>query len=117
MKPLIMFFCLLATLNLVACNGGESTTKVYTQTQQNGIDTLAKTDRGKQIFEQRCVVCHGIYGNARNENAANLQMSRIDSPAIVLTIDNGRGNMPMFKDAISDTDMAHLVAYVISLRK
>lgn len=117
MKPFIMSFCLLATLNLVACNGGGSTTKVYTQTQQNGTDTLAKTDRGKQIFEQRCVVCHGIYGNARNENAANLQMSRIDSPAIVLTIDNGRGNMPMFKDAISDTDMAHLVAYVISLRK
>ena len=102
---------------LSSCNGGGSTTPVYTQTQVNGVDTLANTSRGKKIFETRCVACHGIYGNARVENAANLQISRIDSPAIVLTIQNGRGNMPMFKDAMPDSDLAQLVSYVKSLRK
>lgn len=117
MKLLLRPFCILTLLLVAACNGGESTTNVYTNTKQSGVDTLAKTDRGKQIFEQRCVVCHGEYGNLRNENAANLQISRIDSGSIVYTINNGRGRMPMFSGAINDTDMAHLVAYVKSLRK
>lgn len=118
MKSLLIPFCVAAVLAIAACNGGESTTNsTYTQTVQNGVDTLARTDRGKQIFEQRCTVCHGEYGNLRNENAANLQISRIDSASIVMTINNGRGRMPSFAGAINDTDMNHLVAYVRSLRK
>lgn len=117
MKHLLTPACVLMLFIMGSCNGGESTTNDYTQTVKNGVDTLVSTTRGKEIFEQRCVVCHGEYGNLRNENAANLQMSRIDSASIVMTINNGRGRMPSFSGAINDTDMAHLVAYVRSLRK
>lgn len=99
---------------------GGSTTPVYTPTTQGGSEQsggLLKTEPGKEIFEQRCVACHGVYGNLRHENAANLQLSRLDSIGIVQTIQNGRNIMPAFKDAVPDSDIAKLEIYVKSLRR
>lgn len=99
---------------------GGSTTPVFTNTTKTGDQQsggLVKTTEGKEIFEQRCVACHGEFGNLRHENAANLQLSRLDSIGIVQTIQNGRNVMPPFKDAIPDTDIAKLEVYVKSLRR
>jgi mono/diheme cytochrome c family protein len=75
------------------------------------------TSRGEEIFQQRCIACHGPNGNYRNNNAADLQLSRLDSIGIVNTIKNGRSPMPMFDGVIPDSDMAQLVHYVESLRR
>ena len=81
-------------------------------------DGIVKTVRGKELFEQRCIACHGLSGNYRNNNAADLQLSRIDSMSIATTIRNGRGAMPLFsKDALPDYDVAQMELYVKTLRK
>ena len=80
----------------------------------NGID---KTVRGKELFQQRCIACHGLSGNYRNNNAADLSVSRIDSLSIVSTIRNGRGAMPISQAALSDSDIAQVELYVKTLRK
>ena len=107
-------------IGFAACTNRGSGVPTYTQTTPTGNNQsggIAKTTGGKEIFEQRCVACHGEYGNLRHENAANLQMSRLDSIGIVQTIQNGRNLMPPFKDAVPDSDIAKLAVYVKSLRK
>ncbi len=124
MKYTIVILAAIITIGfLFSCNGGGSV-GAYTSTGKNDTASntnntepgFAKTDRGREIFETRCIACHGQNGNACNDNAANLQMSVLDSLGMTQTIKNGRGAMPMFKDVIADTDMAHLVVYVKSLR-
>lgn len=113
--------CCAVVLFTASCSErGGSTTPVYTPTTQGGSEQsggLLKTDPGREIFEQRCTACHGEYGNLRHENAANLQLSRLDSIGIVQTIQNGRNIMPAFKDAIPDSDISKLEVYVKSLRR
>jgi mono/diheme cytochrome c family protein len=131
MKKKVLYAALII-LTLPACNsGGNSTVSAYTTTTDTSggakagskttIDTastvLAPTEPGKEIFQARCATCHGLDGNARNNNAANLQFTRLDSLSITQTIKNGKGSMPPFKDAIADSDIAHLAIYVKSLRQ
>jgi mono/diheme cytochrome c family protein len=75
------------------------------------------TARGQEIFRQRCMACHGINGNFRNNNAADLQLNKLDSIGIVTTIKNGKGAMPMFAGTLQDSDIAQLEMYVKTLRK
>ena len=80
-------------------------------------NAVPNTQAGEQVFHDRCIVCHGLYGNTRNENSADLQVSRIDSISIVQTVRNGIGRLPPFDGSIPDSEMASLVMFVKSLRK
>jgi mono/diheme cytochrome c family protein len=128
MKIVLISVC--AIILLSACNsGGNSSVPAYTTTtaertttagngaRESGTAVLASTEAGRVLFQQRCASCHGLDGNARNNNAANLQFTRLDSLSITQTIKNGRGTMPPFKDAIADSDIAHLAIYVKSIRQ
>ena len=93
MKRHIVISTLIITAALQACNGGGSVssytstgkpdTSSYTNNTEPG---FAKTGRGREIFQERCIACHGQGGNARKDNAANLQFSRLDSISITQTI-------------------------------
>jgi len=126
MKSGIIPFIVIITINLLlSCNGGNSSVPAYTpsgktDTSSNTGNTepaMAKTDCGREVFETRCMACHGQSGNARKDNSANLQFSRLDSIGITQAIKNGKGVMPAFKNAIADSDIGHLAVYVKSLRK
>lgn len=75
--------------------------------------------RGKQIFQDHCMQCHGMNGADGPENS-NLQKSTLSDQEITHTIRNGRdAGMPahtsdIFKDKAC---MNSLVEYVKSLRK
>ncbi len=112
-----LFFLLLPAAVMAACNNNGATTPVYTTASDTSAHDLVSTSRGKELFEQRCAACHGVYGNAKKEDAANLQLSRLDSIGIIHVVENGRGLMPMFKDAMPDSDLAYLEVYVKNLRK
>jgi mono/diheme cytochrome c family protein len=75
------------------------------------------TSRGQELFHQRCIACHGLSGERRNNNAADLSLSVLDSISIVNTIINGKGPMPMFDHSMPDSDLAQLELYVKTLRK
>ena len=102
---------------LANCNGGPaSPAQIYADTTyQHGSDKSVA--RGQEIFEERCLDCHGQDGDKRKDNAANLKVSRIDSISIAQRIINGKAPMPPFEHLFSDSDMAQLVLYVKSLRR
>jgi mono/diheme cytochrome c family protein len=112
-KKLIIAALAMLGLGFSACNNRGSTVQNYSN---DGNGNVASTARGQELFQAKCAACHGIDGSARNNNAANLQINRIDSISIIHTIQNGKGTMPPFKDAMPDSDMAALAVYVKSLR-
>ncbi len=82
-----------------------------------------RAQRGKELFVQNCVVCHGEDGKGNTMlGAPNLTDSvwlyGSSEAAITATITNGRTNqMPAFKDFLGDAKVHLLSAYVISLNK
>ena len=114
-----IIFVVMSILLLPGCNGAAgpaSPSSIYADTSyKRGTDI--STARGQEIFNERCSDCHGLNGDKRKDNAANLKVSRIDSLSIVQRIMNGKAPMPPFGRLFSDSDMAQLVLYVKSLRR
>jgi len=108
-------------VSINSCTNRGATTSVYTQesstdSAKTGGTGLVNTTRGKELFEQKCMACHGVKGDARNNNAVDLSMTRLDSLGIATTVLNGRNTMPPFKDAISNEDLSSIIVYVKTLR-
>ena len=106
---------------LAACTDRGPNAPMYTQAAEDDSTNklsggLENTQPGKELFRQKCMACHGVNGDARNNNAADLTMTRLDSLGIAYTVLNGRGTMPPFRGAIADSDLAHIIAYVRTLR-
>src|ERR1700743_2261732 len=118
-KVSLLYICITMLLIASSCsnsnNTGDNAAGNMDTTQPSTGVAIGKS-RGQDIFEQRCQACHGLNGDYRNNNAANLQKSRIDSISIINTIKNGKGAMPLFGHAIPDSDLAQVEMYVKSLR-
>ncbi|MCW3120635.1 MAG: hypothetical protein JWQ38_127 [Flavipsychrobacter sp.] len=125
MKNTLAIIAIVCIALFTACNDNSSSASgsaATTNADANGNagNTQAPTDatdRGRVLYQEKCMACHGMTGDAQSNNAANLPHSILDSLSITETIKNGRGTMPMFKDAIADSDIAHLTVYVKGLRK
>ena len=115
MRSASVLLGLIVIFSLAACNVNNTPPA----SNVPGTPELAQPagDRGRVVFQEKCAACHGLNGDAQSNNAANLPHSILDSLSITETIKNGRGTMPMFKDAVADSDIGHLVIYVKGLRK
>ncbi len=88
-----------STLSLViilcACNANIKPQGISGNDSSGNGEANLPNARGKELFEQRCIACHGVNGNYRNNNAANLRLTKLDNViGIVATTINGLGAMP-----------------------
>jgi cytochrome c6 len=73
---------------------------------------------GKEIYTDRCVVCHGPDGKLGASGAKDLTRSTMDSTEMVDVIKNGRNGMPrQARYFVTDQELANTIDYIISLRK
>ena len=72
---------------------------------------------GKEIYETKCIRCHGAEGIKGKWGATNLQTSRLDDKETIQIIQNGKRNMPSFKKKLSEEQINAVKEYVKSLRK
>ncbi len=89
--------------------------------------TAESTAKGKSIFEQRCMVCHGNDGKGTGALAASLdpkpanltsEMTRSHSDGdLFYKISKGRGAMPAWEMTIPEEDRWNVVNYIRSLSK
>ncbi|WP_442598653.1 outer membrane protein assembly factor BamB family protein [Neobacillus sp. D3-1R] len=77
-----------------------------------GVDTA----EGEKVYKNNCLACHGDAG-AGGHNGPNLQESKMDRDAIIKQVQNGKGQMPGFKDTLSEDEIKAVADYVLSLRK
>ncbi len=85
---------------------------------------IAKT---KEIFNARCVRCHGIDGKGETELGARLHVPDFTADAwpepgvtdadLASTIRTGRDEMPAFGKKLTRDEINHLIIYIHSLRK
>lgn len=85
---------------------------------------VASVERGKLLFAQHCLQCHGYWGEGNgivgltmNGRPANLlRLAGKQSPgAFAWKIAEGRGAMPSFRNSLSPNEIWHLVNFVESL--
>jgi mono/diheme cytochrome c family protein len=83
-------------------------------------------ERGRQLFEKNCAVCHGNRGRGDGPAAAGLpqrpeDLGRIAPPpvfpdgVVAYRIVNGVGMMPAFKSALGEMEIWDLLNFIRSL--
>ena len=84
----------------------------------------ASLDRGKKLFEQNCAICHGKQGRGDGAAAKNLKTkpTNLEERAghhsdgdFAWKIANGRGDMPGFKNQLSENQIWDLVNFIQNL--
>ena len=68
--------------------------------------------RGKAIYEQACLLCHGADGKGGHGVGAPLVSVR-DAAAVMQTVINGRDGMPTFKTSFTPDEIRDVSAYVV----
>jgi len=89
--------------------------------------TEASVTKGKSIFEQRCIICHGADAKGTGALAASLNPKPSDLTSehtrmhpdggLFFKISKGRGAMPAWETTISEEDRWNLINYIRSLSK
>jgi mono/diheme cytochrome c family protein len=88
------------------------------------VPVLAQSS-GKQIFKERCAMCHGQDGLASTPMAKMMHIPSFKSAALVKaptsqlisTTENGKGNMPSYKGKLTTAQIKDVVAYIRTLQK
>ncbi|WP_316633853.1 cytochrome c [uncultured Flavobacterium sp.] len=72
---------------------------------------------GKDVFEGKCVACHGIDGTKGKWGAINLQRSYLDDLEIFKVVSDGRRIMPSWKKKLTIEEIKSVILYIKTLRK
>lgn len=74
---------------------------------------------GQEIYEQRCVVCHGGNGDLGISDAADLSASTLSLEEVIYTVTNGSesGKMTPFKGILGEKDIDAVANYIETLKK
>lgn len=128
MKYIVGFVALLGMSLLIACGGKEasgstagSTTPAKEAAASSGGETsgsavVAGNRKGKLIFKQYCVACHGADGKLGISGAKDLSISTLDLAERINQVTNGKGLMTPYKDILSEDQIKAVCEYVEELR-
>ena len=73
--------------------------------------------KGKLIYKQYCVICHGADGKLAVSDAKDLSVSTIDLEERINQITNGKGLMTPYKDILSEDQIESVALYIEELRQ
>lgn len=72
--------------------------------------------KGKDIYESKCVRCHGKDGTRGMFGAKNLQKSTLNDDALYTMVREGRRIMPAWKEKLTPEQIQLVMSYVKNLR-
>ncbi len=76
-------------------------------------DVIASVS-GKEIFKDKCALCHGEDGKLGLSGAKDLSATQLQHVGIVEIITNGKNTMASYKDALSPQQIDAVAAYIES---
>ncbi|MGI9605462.1 MAG: c-type cytochrome [Acidimicrobiales bacterium] len=80
---------------------------------QSGTDDPAQLDAGQAVFESNCVGCHSADGSGSNTGRPLTDVaSENDRERHVMSVTDGRGNMPPFGGSLEADEIDAAVTYV-----
>ncbi len=83
--------------------------------------SMGEVDQGKQLYTNRCQLCHGVRGDGKSHAAAFLNSKpadftdpkfweKEDTKKIAETIENGKGEMPAFN--LKPEELKAIIDYI-----
>lgn len=67
---------------------------------------------GKEIFKDKCSVCHGDDGKKAENGAKDLSVTQLPHAGIVEIITNGKNTMAAYKDALTAEQIEAVASYI-----
>jgi len=81
----------------------------------------ASVERGKEIYESYCLVCHGENGGGQKDKGVDFSdpnfWAKESDEEVEEVIENGRGQMPAWKGTLSSDDIHSVVMYIKTFAK
>ena len=101
---------------------------IFTGPKRTVVDVNDKNSiaRGKVVFIKNCSACHGLEGKGDGPKASELSNQPANLSALarilpnytfVMQINEGRGEMPMWKDILTTQESWDVSNYIQSLKK
>jgi mono/diheme cytochrome c family protein len=109
------YWTALGIVALVWACGGNGTTSG--DAASSPATAAADAPDGKAIYKQRCVVCHGLYGDMGASGAHDLTASILSQEERITVITKGRGVMMPFEPILKPEEIAAVAAYSMELKK
>jgi len=72
------------------------------------------TVNGKEIFEDKCALCHGSDGKLGLSGAKDLSLTQLDHAGIAEIISNGKNAMASYKEVLTPGQIDALSSYIES---
>lgn len=69
---------------------------------------------GKEIFEEKCSLCHGNDGKLGMSGAKDLSLTQLNHPAIVSIITEGKNAMASYKTVLTTEQIEMVASYIES---
>ena len=101
---------ILAALSLLMITAAYGLGEVGKKHREKGAEVSANVIDGKEIYEAKCIVCHGGDGKAGLSGASDLSKTAISTDSIKNIILNGRNTM--VKVPITEEQAAAVAGYV-----
>ncbi len=85
--------------------------------------TYTPTDTVKKLYQQNCLVCHGVAGGGDGQAALGLKQpllafnSKVNVAKVSNLIADGKGQMPSWSGHLSSQQITQLANYVVYLAK
>lgn len=122
MKKLgIQSLFIIGIMGIVACGGDKKTTTSTSKPKTTASTSDGKADagnrKGKLVYKQYCVICHGADGKLAVSNATDLSTSTATMEDRINQITNGKGLMTPYKDILSQEQIKSVAEYLDELRK
>ena len=122
MKKLgIQSLFIIGIMGIVACGGDKKTTTSTSKPKTTASTSDGKADagnrKGKLVYKQYCVICHGADGKLAVSNATDLSTSTATMEDRINQITNGKGLMTPYKDILSQEQIKSVAEYIEELRK
>jgi uncharacterized membrane protein SirB2 len=67
---------------------------------------------GKEVFEQKCSLCHGNDGKLGLSGAKDLSVSQLEHSGIVEIITNGKNTMASYKASLTSEQIEAVASYI-----
>jgi mono/diheme cytochrome c family protein len=72
---------------------------------------------GKEVFERKCITCHGKDGTKGFLGAKNLQRSTLSDAEMMTMITKGKRIMPSWEKKLTAQQISDVASYIKTLRK
>ncbi|HEY6126830.1 MAG TPA: cytochrome c [Candidatus Acidoferrum sp.] len=111
-------------ISLAVGGAGLAQTKTTKKAVPAGKDSAA-AGRGKEVFQQKCAVCHydtsdakkigpGLKGISKR-GTFTVNNNKVTDETLKTWIENGDSQMPPFKDVLEENQIKDVIAYVKTL--